>query len=125
MIEQAYKGGVPMGGVLDASDARFLVSAVKDAGSPGLPGTDLQRLQIIKGWVDAEAIPTRKSTTWPAAPAAKAWVDEQSCAVTGSGAPICTVWQDPDFDAGQDAFYTFAPGKPSCRWVLASAWPRA
>ena len=54
MVEKAYAGGVPMGGELPAPDQspRFLVSANRDPGIPGRPGLDLQRAQIIKGWLD-------------------------------------------------------------------------
>ncbi len=120
MIEQAYALGVPMGGVLEASDAapRFLVSAAKDAGSAGLAGTDLERLQVIKGWADAEGNTHEKVYDVAGAANNDAWVDEQSCAVIGSGhANLCAVWQDPDFNADQDAFYYVrALENPSCRW---------
>ncbi len=120
MIEQAYAHGVPMGGVINATDKapRFLVSAAKDAGSPGLPGTDLQRLQVIKGWVDAGG--NTHETVYDVAGSANssAGVDKQSCAVTGSGhANLCAVWLDPDFNPGEDAFYYVrALENPSCRW---------
>ena len=32
----------------------FLAMATADAGTAAFPGTPLQRLQIIKGWSDAE-----------------------------------------------------------------------
>ncbi len=120
MIEQAYGAGTPMGGVIDAGPTppRFLVSAAKDAGSRGLPGTDLQRLQIIKGWVDAGGNTFEKVYEVAGSPDGRGWVNEQSCALTGNGhAQLCTVWQDPDFDAGQDAFYYVRVlENPSCRW---------
>src|SRR5690606_33141710 len=56
MIARAYATGVPMGSHLPAPatrSPRFLVSAQKDPGSANHPGVDLQRIQIVKGWVDA------------------------------------------------------------------------
>ncbi len=52
MVEKAYAGGVPMGGDLHKAPRggkapRFLVFATKDA-----VGANLDRIQIVKGWVD-------------------------------------------------------------------------
>src|SRR4029453_3592969 len=57
VVERAYATGTAMGGELGAvrgtASPRFAVWAIKDPGSATDPGTDLQRIQIIKGWVDA------------------------------------------------------------------------
>ncbi len=120
MIEKAYAMGTPMGGMLGAGAAppRFLVSAAKDPGSPGMPGTDLQRLQVIKGWIDDEGNTHEAVYDVAGSPDTGGWVDEQSCAVTGRGhAQLCSLWQDPSFDPAQDAFYYVrALENPSCRW---------
>jgi hypothetical protein len=122
MIERAYAGGVPMGSELegesDDESLRFLVSAMKDPGSPASPGTDLQRLQVIKGWLDAEGNTHEKVYDVAGNADNGAWVDEETCAVTGSGsAELCAVWQDPEFDSSQDAFYYVRVlENPSCRW---------
>ena len=52
-IGEAYEAGVPMGGALEESvePLRFFAVAHKDPGVEGNPGTDLQRIQVIKGWV--------------------------------------------------------------------------
>lgn len=120
MIAQAYAGGVPMGGELAAGEKspNFLLSAAKDPGVEGHPGTDLQRLQIIKGWLAADGTTHERVYDVAGNVDNGAWVDTQSCAVTGSGAQqLCTVWSDPDYDARQAAFYYVRVlENPSCRW---------
>jgi hypothetical protein len=78
----------------------------------------LQRIQIIKGWVD-DAGQTHEQVFDVAGDTDNgAWVDETSCRPTGSGAPsLCAVWRDDDFDPARDAFYyTRVLENPSCRW---------
>ena len=59
-----YAGGVPMGGeigpVRGDRSPRFAVLAFRDPGTPGAPGTPLQRVQIVKGWVDAAGAVARE-----------------------------------------------------------------
>ena len=122
MVETAYAQGVPMGGKLDpaseGSAPRFLVSAMKDPGTERNPGIDLQRVQIIKGWLDAEGKTHEKVFDVAGNPNNGAGVNPQTCAPTGSGAKnLCAVWQDPGFDASEDAFYYVRViENPSCRW---------
>ena len=122
MIAAAYSQGVPMGGAISAladGDApRFLVSAQKDAGTLDNPGTDLQRVQIIKGWVDATGETHERVFDIEGEQNNGAGVDRQTCARVGSGIQrYCSVWQDPDFDASQDAFYYVRLlENPTCRW---------
>ena len=120
MLEQAYASGVPMGGELAAGDAtpRFLVSAAKDPGVPGNPGQDLQRLQVIKGWLDADGNTQERVFDIAGDADNGAWVDEDSCAPTGAGAAqLCSGWEDPDYTANQRAFYYVRVlENPSCRW---------
>jgi hypothetical protein len=120
MLEKAYAGGVPMGGELQAGTESpdFLVSAYRDPGSPGQPGTDLQRVQIIKGWLDGQGN-THEAIFDVAGDADNgAGVDPQSCAPTGSGQQsLCTVWKDPQYNASESAFYYVRVlENPSCRW---------
>ncbi|MFK7975619.1 MAG: DUF3604 domain-containing protein [Halioglobus sp.] len=120
MLTKAYAGGVPMGGDIEAGQTspRFLVSAAKDPGSPGNAGIDLQRIQVIKGWLDAQGKTHEK--VYDVAGSAKngASVDPQTCAPTGTGhANLCTVWDDPDYNSEQAAFYYVRVlENPSCRW---------
>jgi len=61
-----YAKGVPMGGDLRMAPAgkspSFLVAALKDPYSG-----NLDRIQIVKGWVDGTAKPRRRSMTSPGA----------------------------------------------------------
>ena len=122
MVERGYAGGVPMGGTVQASPdggaPRFLVSALKDPGAPGHPGTDLQRVQIIKGWVDAEGSTHERVHDVAGDAQNGASVDHETCAPTGRGAAsLCTVWEDPEFDAATPAFYYVrVVENPTCRW---------
>jgi len=123
MVSSAYAGGVPMGGKLEANTAQdakpaFLISALKDSGSTGHPGTDLQRVQIIKGWVDKEGNTHERVIDVAGDANNGASVDEQSCKPRGSGAKaLCAVWRDQNYDPTQNAFYyARVLENPSCRW---------
>jgi hypothetical protein len=122
MIESAYANGVPMGGELPPSGSgkspAFLVSALKDPGSPGNPGGDLQRLQIIKAWVDSEGATHEQVYDIAGNPDNGADVDPQNCAPRGRGFDnLCAVWKDPAFNASEDSlYYVRAIENPSCRW---------
>ena len=122
-IERAYAQGVPMGSVLPrAQNAQlrptFLVAASQDAGTADSPGTPLQRLQVIKGWIDADG--QRHESVLDVAGDANngASVDTRTCATGGRGfAELCTVWVDKEFDPAQRAYYySRAVENPSCRW---------
>ena len=122
MIEQAYARGVPMGseitGAAPGTPLRFLVSVHKDPGVANRPGTDLQRVQIIKGWVDAAGGTHERVFDVAGDRDNGAGVDPGTCAPVGRGAQqLCTVWQDPDFDPSRRAFYyARVIENPTCRW---------
>ncbi|MEP5566235.1 MAG: DUF3604 domain-containing protein [Halioglobus sp.] len=120
MVAKAYQAGVPMGGEMPAPEKTptFLVSAAKDPGSPGNPGIDLQRVQIIKGWLDADGLTHETVFDVAGNPDNGAGVDPQSCAPTGSGYKnLCTVWRDPQYNSDESAFYYVRVlENPSCRW---------
>jgi len=127
-VAQAYAGGVPMGADLvrdgDQTPA-FYLWASKD------PDTqNLQRLQIIKGWIEdgqaqEQVIDVACSDglsvdpTTQRCPDNGARVDLADCSTTPAkgDAQMSAVWSDPDFDASQRAFYYVRVlENPSCRW---------
>jgi hypothetical protein len=112
-----YAKGVPMGATLPSAGAAkapsFLVAAAKDAGSG-----NLDRIQIVKGWVDAAGAQHEKihDVAWsgdrkPDAagklPQVGNTVDAKRATYTNTiGAPqLAAVWTDPDFDPALHAFY--------------------
>ncbi|MFP6654345.1 MAG: DUF3604 domain-containing protein [Myxococcota bacterium] len=114
-----YAQGVPMGGDLPrsahSSEApNFLVSASRD---PHPNGADLQRIEIIKGWVEDGSQHERVFNV--AGGPNGADVDLSSCERRGTGRTnLCSVWQDPDFDPELPAFYyARLLENPSCRWT--------
>jgi hypothetical protein len=118
-VARAYRQGTPMGGNLTAGQApRFAVAAQRDAGSHGDPGLPLQRLQIIKGWVDDTGGGHEKVYEVAGDPDNGASVDIRSCTSRGEGFDsLCTVWQDPDYRADEFAYYyARAVENPGCRW---------
>ena len=134
-IERAYATGVTMGGNLlpnetaevdQSSEPSFLVMASADTES-----APLQRLQIIKGWIDADgaheevidvACAGGASPVAHRCPDNGAKVDIRNCAInqeTGAG-QLSALWRDPAFDQGQRAFYyARVIENPTCRW---STW---
>ena len=122
-IERAYATGVPMGSILPASPGpgrlpAFLVAASQDAGTPEDPGTPLQRIQVVKGWLDADGTPRERVLEVAGSPENGAAVDLSTCNATGPGyADLCAVWEDKDFDPVQSAFYySRVVENPTCRW---------
>ncbi|MDP2580758.1 DUF3604 domain-containing protein [Shimia thalassica] len=111
-----YSKGIPMGGDLVASDGaspNFLVYAMRDP-----VGANLDRIQIVKGWVDQQGETQEKvyDVVWSDA---RQQGDDGKLAPVGNtvdlagptwtndigAAELGTVWTDPDFDAAQHAFY--------------------
>ena len=110
--------GVPMGGDLTAGDNDgnapvFLLRAVKDP-----LGANLDRLQVVKGWVDSAGQQQEKVYN-------VAWSDDRQLDASGNLSPVGNTvnlssgrydnsigqpefslrWTDPDFDPQQSAFY--------------------
>lgn len=121
-VAHGYAKGVPMGGDLaptsGVGNPRFLVAALKDPGTPDHPGLDLQRIQIIKGWVGEDGASREEVIDVAGGPLGVAGVDPETCAPTGRGhRQLCSVWEDPNFDPGEPAFYyARLLENPSCRW---------
>ncbi len=131
MVKAAYDEGVPMGGDLSLSPnqtPQFLVWAMRDPLSNGL-----QRVQMVKGWVDADGASHEKVFDIQCAgdkspnaagrcPDNQAKVDVTTCksSAATSADEMKTLWQDPDYRADQAAFYYVRVlENPSCRW---STW---
>jgi hypothetical protein len=113
-----YDKGVPMGGTLadrpvSAEAPTFMVLALRDP-----IGANLDRIQIIKGWLDDSGETREKvyDATWSGnrkigrdgklAPVGST-VDAQHANWTNTigASELGTVWTDPDFDPAQKAFY--------------------
>lgn len=125
LVARGYAAGVPMGGDLPARPTgaaapSFAVSALRDAGTDALPGTLLQRIQIVKGWPGA-GHEMHQAIYDVAGGPNDATVDLDTCTPQGAGAQsLCAVWQDPDFDPAIPAvYYARVVENPSCRW---STW---
>ena len=111
-----YSKGVPMGGDLKAEGGKapsFLVAALKDPYSG-----NLDRVQIVKGWLDGDGRTHEKvyDVAWsddrePGAdgklPPVGNTVDVANASWTNTigASELISVWQDPDFDPTQRAFY--------------------
>ncbi|MEM8497561.1 MAG: DUF3604 domain-containing protein [Pseudomonadota bacterium] len=115
-----YEQGVPMGGELsgntrlgESGAPQMLIKAFKDP-----KDANLDRVQVIKGWVDADGNTFEQvyNVAWAGdrqldangkLPAIGNTVDLNSGQVENSiGADsLSTLWSDPDFDAEQAAFY--------------------
>jgi hypothetical protein len=129
-----YTKGVPMGGDLRAAPAgkspTFLVAALKDP-----IGANLDRIQVIKGWVDKAGKNQEKvyDVAWSGdrkpggdgkLPMVGNTVDVPNATYTNSiGSPeLIKVWKDPEFDPALRAFYYVRVIEiPTPRWTAYDA----
>ena len=131
LVKKSYETGTSMGGNFIANNnqpAAFIAWAAKDPNS-----APLQRLQIIKGWVqdgqihekvydiacadnmEIDSVSHRCANN-------SANVDLENCSVSPElgAAELKSRWVDPEYDSAQHAFYYVrAIENPSCRW---STW---
>ncbi len=129
-----YRKGVPMGANLKpaakGSAPTFLVAAAKDP----LSG-NLDRVQVVKGWLDESGRTHEKvyEVSWSGArklnrkgklpPVGNTVnVGDASWSDSIGAAQLATVWRDPDFDSEQSAFYYARVIEiPTPRWTAYDA----
>ena len=134
--ENGYTKGVPMGGELfkapEGKSPTFLVGALKDP-----YGANLDRIQIVKGWLDGDGKTREKvyNVAWSDAEKRKLGADGKLPPVGNTvdiaraswknaiGTPeLLTAWEDPDFDPKQRAFYYARVLEiPTPRWTAYDA----
>ena len=95
----------------------IVATAQRDPGAPGSPGSKLERLQVIKGWLDDTSTGAITVVDLAGGPDGSV-VDEATCAADQRGADLlCGTWRDPEFDPGRPAFYYVRVIEdPVCRW---------
>ena len=135
-IAQAYALAVPMGGELMADSQnpsnktpQFALWAQADANS-----APLQRLQVIKGWIDATGetheevidvacaggVAVDGATNRCPDNGAKVNLGDCSISADTGDRQLQSIWRDPKFDPSQRAFYyARVLENPTCRW---STW---
>ncbi|RLQ22733.1 DUF3604 domain-containing protein [Seongchinamella sediminis] len=131
LARAGYARGVPMGADLKAdgkgSTPTFIVAAQRDP-----QGATLDRVQVVKGWVDSKG--NLQEQIYDVA-----WSGDRQPDADGKLPPVgntvnmekasydnsigedafVTVWTDPDFRAGQRAFYYLRVLEiPTPRWTL-------
>lgn len=124
IVEQGYGRGVPMGGdlpsrPLEAGAPSFITAAWRD----DFIKTNLQQIQIIKGWIDSNGKAQERVYTVAGDPGSplnpEAAIDPVTCKAHKhlGHRRLCAVWQDPQFDPDQHAFYYVRVlEEPVCRY---------
>ena len=129
LVANGYEKGIPMGGELNAKkDAppSFLFAAMKDP-----RGANLDRLQIVKGWIEKEEMKEKVFNV--------AWSDERPVDEEGNitavgntvnleeatwtdtigNAALLGIWSDPEHDPSKAAvYYARVLQIPTPRWTL-------
>ncbi len=133
LVSEAYSKGVTMGADLLNNDDQipeFIVWALRDMNS-----APLQRIQIIKGWIDMNSGRPKEKVFDVACsdglepdpitnrcPDNGARVNINDCSITSNlgSSELKTLWKDPEFKVDDKAFYYVRVlENPTCRW---STW---
>ena len=133
LVNEAYSKGVTMGADLLNNDDQipeFIVWALRDMNS-----APLQRIQIIKGWIDMNSGRPKEKVFDVACsdglepdpitnrcPDNGARVNINDCSISSNvgSSELKTVWKDPEFKVDDKAFYYVRVlENPTCRW---STW---
>ena len=133
-IRQGYQKGVPMGGKLAAGrgSPTFIVHALKDP-----QGANLDRIQIVKGWVDSQGQSHEKvyDVAW-SDPQKRRKIANGQVTPVGDTVNLATatytntigspelkiVWKDESYNPKQKAFYYARVLEiPTPRWTLYDA----
>ena len=134
-VAQGYRRGVPMGGDLrdvpSGSAPRFMIRALRDP-----DGANLDRVQIIKGWLDDNGETHERIYDVAVSDSRKIGDDGRAKDPVGNTVDIPTAtytntigdavmsayWQDPDFDPQAPAFYYVRVLEiPTPRWTTYDA----
>jgi hypothetical protein len=133
LVSQAYQKGVTMGSDLLHNENKipeFLVWAQRDKN-----GAPLQRIQIIKGWIDnnsgrpkekvydvacSDGMQPDPATNRCPDNGARVNINDCSISTNVGSSELKTVWKDPEFAPDDKTFYYVRVlENPTCRW---STW---
>ena len=135
-VAEAYRNGVPMGSDLSRPPSTvnrsptFIIQTIKDG-----EGANLDRVQVIKGYLDKEGHPQEQifEVVWAGdrkvdangkLPPIGTTVDIATATYTNDIGAIHlqTTWKDPTFDASQSAvYYVRVLEIPTPRWTTYDA----
>jgi hypothetical protein len=134
-IDQGYQRGVPMGGDLSKAPKgkapTFMIRALRDP-----DGANLDRVQIIKGWLDKNGKTHERIYDVAVSDGRKIGRDGRAKKPVGStvnveratytntigDAVMAAHWREPDFNAGEHAFYYVRVLEiPTPRWTTYDA----
>ena len=133
--KQGYSRGVPMGGDLTAAPAgktpTLMARALRD-----VDGANLDRIQVIKGWIDANGLPREKIYDIAVSDGRTIGPNGRCKTPVGSTVNVANAdyansigdallmgrWKDPEFDVDLHAFYYVRVIEiPTPRWTAYDA----